>query len=201
MAQSIGGCFTSSAPLRKRPPPKLNLPSPNGDDNDEVVKDGPKRKIVKEQSKRPAQSYSPPEPIGGNILQFHDYRHPVTRARLKPFTNSGEPHELAGAGFYTMAHCDIMKCHSCNVVVQNWEKNDNVICEHCQLSVTCSVGSNQLCIATPESSRLQSNCQRDVLDGCSSSGCFKSPTQSRSGSPNAAQSSEQFTVSDILRTL
>ena len=33
---------------------------------------------------------------------------------------------------------DIVRCHSCNVVVQEWEKSDNVIDEHHRLSPDCT---------------------------------------------------------------
>ena len=36
-----------------------------------------------------------------------------------------------------IAHRDVVRCFSCNVVVQDWERNDNVIDEHRRHSPNC----------------------------------------------------------------
>ena len=97
----------------------------------------------------PAKSYIQPEslPIGSNTQgeevskhsqQFPDYSDQAVR--LQSFKHWGgvlPAHELAEAGFYMIARRDIVRCHSCNVVVQDWERNDNVIDEHRRLSPNC----------------------------------------------------------------
>ena len=38
-----------------------------------------------------------------------------------------------------IARRDVVRCFSCNVVVQDWERNDNVIDEHNMLLVLLSI--------------------------------------------------------------
>ena len=137
---------------------------------------------------QPARSYSQPESIGGNTqgeevrkhsLQFPDYSDEAVR--LQSFKHWGgvlPAQELAEGGFYMIARRDVVRCFSCNVVVQDWERSDNVIDEHHRHSPDCSF--------------LQSSDRsRD------SSKCFRSPTQSHSVSPST-QSLEKFTVSNLV---
>ena len=100
--------------------------------------------------RRPTRSYVQPEllPVSSNTqsegvskhsLQFPDYSDQAIR--LQSFKHWGgvlPAHELAEAGFYMIARHDIVRCHSCNVVVQEWEKSDNVIDEHRRLSPNCN---------------------------------------------------------------
>ena len=100
--------------------------------------------------RRPTRSYIQPEslPIGSNTqseevskhsLQFPDYSDQAIR--LQSFKHWGgvlPAHELAEAGFYMIARRDIVRCHWCNVVVQDWESSDNVIDEHHRHSPNCS---------------------------------------------------------------
>ena len=143
---------------------------------------------------RPTRSYVQPGslPIGSNTqgeevskhsLQFPDYSNQAMRTRLKSFVYCSGSQELTGSS-YMITHRE--------VVQQDWDRSDNAIVQDSPSA------ANQLCIAKPESCRssrlpLQSKCQRDVPD--SFSRCFKSPTHSQSGSPIAARSFEQFTVS------
>ena len=46
--------------------------------------------------------------------------------------------ELAEAGFYMIARRDVVRCFSCHVVLQDWEKSDNVIDEHQRQSPNCT---------------------------------------------------------------
>ena len=89
---------------------------------------------------QPARSYSQPQSIGGNTqgeevrkhsLQFPDYSDEAVR--LQSFKHWGgvlPAQELAEGGYYMIARCDVVRCFSCNVVVQDWKRSDNVIDEH-----------------------------------------------------------------------
>ena len=86
------------------------------------------------------RSYIQPESIGSNTqgeevskhsLQFPDYSEQTVR--LQSFKHWGgvlPAQELAEGGFYMIARHDVVRCFSCNVVVQDWERSDNVIDEH-----------------------------------------------------------------------
>ena len=72
-------------------------------------------------------------------LQFPDYSDQAVR--LQSFKHWGgvlPAQELAEGGFYMIAHRDVVRCFSCNVVVQDWERRDNVIDEHRRHSPDCS---------------------------------------------------------------
>ena len=96
---------------------------------------------------RPDRSYIQPESlptatqeeeVTKHSLQFPDYSNQAIR--LQSFKHWGgvlPVHELAEAGFYMIARRDIVRCHSCNVVIQEWEKSDNVVDEHHRLSPDC----------------------------------------------------------------
>ena len=96
---------------------------------------------------RPTRSYIQPESLDNNIhneevskhsLQFPDYSDQAIR--LQSFKHWGgvlPAQELAEGGFYMIARRDVVKCFSCKVVVQDWERSDNVIDEHQRLSPNC----------------------------------------------------------------
>ena len=97
----------------------------------------------------PTRSYIQPESIGSNTqsigvskhsLQFPDYSDQAVR--LQSFKHWGgvlPAQELAEGGFYMIARRDVVRCFSCNVVVQDWERRDNVIDEHRRHSPDCSL--------------------------------------------------------------
>ena len=97
---------------------------------------------------RPTRSYIQSESIANNTegeeiskhsLQFPDYSDQAIR--LQSFKHWGgvlPAHELAEGGFYMIARRDVVKCFSCKVVVQDWERSDNVIDEHHRLNPNCS---------------------------------------------------------------
>ena len=97
---------------------------------------------------RPTRSYVQPESLGSNTqgeevhkysLQFPDYNKETIR--LQSFKHWGgvlPAQELAEGGFYMIARRDVVRCFSCNVVVQDWERSDNVIDEHHRHSPDCS---------------------------------------------------------------
>ena len=98
--------------------------------------------------RRPTRSYIQPESFGNSTegeeiskhsLQFPDYSDQAIR--LQSFKHWGgvlPVQELAEGGFYMIARRDVVKCFSCNVVVQDWERSDNVIDEHHRHSPKCS---------------------------------------------------------------
>ena len=98
-----------------------------------------------------------------------------------PFSN-----ELA-EGRHTTTHHGVAGHQSC--YAQDWEGSDN---EYYHQG-GCVMASNQLCIAKPEGSLMQSN---NPQDGYSK--CFRSPTHSQSGSSNMKQSSEMLIVSCMI---
>ena len=72
-------------------------------------------------------------------LQHPDYSDQAVR--LQSFKHWGgvlPAQELAEGGFYMIARRDVVRCFSCNVVVQDWERRDNVIDEHQLHSPNCS---------------------------------------------------------------
>jgi len=100
--------------------------------------------------RRPTRSYVEPEllatanstqgeEISKYSLQFPDYSKQTTR--LQSFKHWGgvlPARELAEGGFYMIARRDVVRCFSCKVVVQDWERSDNVISEHYRHSPSCS---------------------------------------------------------------
>ena len=95
---------------------------------------------------QPTRSYIQPESIGSNTeevskhsLQFPEYSKETIR--LQSFKHWGgvvPARELAEGGFYMIARRDVVRCFSCNVVVHDWERSDNVIDEHRRYSPNCS---------------------------------------------------------------
>ena len=95
-----------------------------------------------------ARSYVLPESIGSNTqaeevtllsLQFPDYSKETIR--LQSFKHWGgvlPAQEVAEGGFYMIARCDVVRCFSCDVILQDWERSDNVIDEHHKHSPNCS---------------------------------------------------------------
>ena len=77
------------------------------------------------------------EEVSKHSLQFPDYSEEAVR--LQSFKHWGgvlPARELAEGGFYMIARRDVVRCFSCNVVVQDWERSD-VIDEHCKHSPNC----------------------------------------------------------------
>ncbi|XP_065908280.1 E3 ubiquitin-protein ligase XIAP-like isoform X2 [Dysidea avara] len=103
-----------------------------------------KTKAVEEQ--RPSFSFIQPEsmlPTTQNediaLLQFPDYSDQATRLQSFKYWGGVLPkEELAEAGFYMIARRDVVKCFSCHVVLQDWEKSDNVINEHQRHNPNCT---------------------------------------------------------------
>ena len=97
---------------------------------------------------RPTRLYAQSEPINNNTegegvskysLQFPDYSDQAIR--LQSFKHWGgvlPAQELAEGGFYMIAHRDVVRCFSCNVVIQDWERSDSVIDEHHKHSPNCT---------------------------------------------------------------
>ena len=91
---------------------------------------------------QPTRSYIQPELVGSNThseevskhsLQFPEYSEEAVR--LQSFKHWGgvlPAQELAEGGFYMIACHDVVRCFSCNVVVQDWERSDDVIGKHNQ---------------------------------------------------------------------
>ena len=108
---------------------------------------GSKSKSLLEEQ-RPTRSYIQPESLDNmnaqteevskHSLQFPDYSDQAVR--LQSFKHWGgilPVQELAEGGFYMIARRDVVKCFSCKVVVQDWERSDNVIDEHHKHSPHC----------------------------------------------------------------
>ena len=97
---------------------------------------------------QPTRSYIQTELIGSNTqgeevskhsLHFPEYGKETIR--MQSFKHWGgvlPAKELAEAGFYMIARRDVVRCFSCNVVVQDWERSDNVVDEHRRHSPECS---------------------------------------------------------------
>ncbi|XP_065906481.1 baculoviral IAP repeat-containing protein 7-B-like isoform X2 [Dysidea avara] len=72
-------------------------------------------------------------------LEFPDYTDQATRLQSFKYWGGVLPkEELAEAGFYMIARRDVVRCFSCHVVLQDWEKTDNVIDEHRRHNPECS---------------------------------------------------------------
>jgi len=91
------------------------------------------------------QSSDIPELLPNNIqnnnitLEFPKYDDQATRLQSFKYWGGVLPkEELAEAGFYMIARRDIVRCFSCHVVLQDWEKTDNVIDEHRRHSPECN---------------------------------------------------------------
>ena len=102
-----------------------------------------KSKSVEEQ--RPSFSYIQPESMLPTTqskditLEFPDYTDQTTRLQSFKYWGGVLPkEELAEAGFYMIARRDVVRCFSCRVVLQDWEKSDNVIDEHRKHSPNCT---------------------------------------------------------------
>jgi len=71
--------------------------------------------------------------------EFPDYSDQATRLQAFKYWGGVLPkEELAEAGFYMIAHWDVVRCFSCHVVLQDWEKTENVIEEHRRHSPDCT---------------------------------------------------------------
>ena len=97
---------------------------------------------------RPTKLYIQPESIGSNppqdeevskhSLQFPDYSDQAIRLQsFKHWSGVLPAQELAEGGFYMIARRDIVKCFSCKIILQDWERSDNVIDEHYKYSPNC----------------------------------------------------------------
>jgi len=74
-----------------------------------------------------------------NTLEFPTYEDQATRLQSFKYWGGVLPkEELAEAGFYFVARRDVVRCFSCRVVLQDWERTDNVIEEHQRHSPNCS---------------------------------------------------------------
>ena len=108
---------------------------------------GKSKALFPEQHVQPSKSYITPESIGSNTqgeeismhsLQFPDYSEEAVR--LQSFKHWGgvlPAQELAEGGFYMIARRDVVRCFSCDVVVQDWESGGNVVKEHYRHSPNC----------------------------------------------------------------
>ncbi|XP_065906401.1 baculoviral IAP repeat-containing protein 2-like isoform X2 [Dysidea avara] len=101
-----------------------------------------KSKSVEEQ--RPSFSYIQPESMLPTTqseditLDFPDYTDQATRLQSFKYWGGVLPKEwLAEAGFCMIARQDVVRCFSCRVVLQDWERTDNVIDEHQRHSCNC----------------------------------------------------------------
>ena len=73
------------------------------------------------------------------VLNFPDYSYQATRLQSFKYWGGVLPkEELAEAGFYMIARRDVVRCFSCHVVLQDWEKTDNVIDEHRRHNPECT---------------------------------------------------------------
>ena len=73
------------------------------------------------------------------VLQFPDYSDQATRLQSFKYWGGVLPkEELAEAGVYMIARRDVVRCFSCHVVLQDWEKTDNVIDEHQRHNPNCT---------------------------------------------------------------
>jgi len=71
-------------------------------------------------------------------LESPDYSDQATRLQsFKYWAGVLPKEELVEAGFYMTARRDVVRCFSCHVVLQDWEKTDNVIDEHRRHSPDC----------------------------------------------------------------
>ena len=96
---------------------------------------------------RPIRSYTQPEPISNNTegeevskhsLQFPDYSDQAIRLQSFKYWGGVLPvQELADGGFYMIARRDVVRCFSCKIILQDWERSDNVIGEHHKYSPHC----------------------------------------------------------------
>jgi len=90
-------------------------------------------------------------------LEFPDYSDQATRLQSFKYWGGVLPkEELADAGFYMIACRDVVRCFSCHVVLQDWERTDNVIDEHQRHSPNCKFlklshdGSNLVSARSPQ---------------------------------------------------
>ena len=72
-------------------------------------------------------------------LGFPNYTDQATRLQSFKYWGGVLPkEELAEAGFYMIARQDVVRCFSCHVVLQDWEKSNNVIDDHRRHSPNCT---------------------------------------------------------------
>ena len=75
---------------------------------------------------------------GTSAFRPPDYSDQATRLQSFKYWGGVLPIEkLAEAGFYMIARRDVVRCFSCHVVLQDWEKTDNVIDKHLRCSPNC----------------------------------------------------------------
>ena len=101
----------------------------------------------------PVSNNTEGEEVSKYSLQFPDYSDQAIR--LQSFKHWGgvlPAQELAEGGFYMIARRDRVKCFSCNVVLYDWEKSDNVINEHRKHSPKCHFLKELTCKSTSEQS-------------------------------------------------
>ena len=91
-------------------------------------------------------------------LEFPDFADQATRLQSFKYWGGVLPkEELAEAGFYMIARRDVVKCFSCHVVLQDWERTDNVIEEHQRHSPGCEflkIYQSNMFPSSPKSTNL-----------------------------------------------
>jgi len=99
--------------------------------------------FVQELTRRSVEEQRPKElfidqPVSTDI-EFPDYSDQATRLQSFKYWGGVLPkEELAEAGFYMIARRDVVRCFSCRVILQDWEKSDNLIDEHRRHSPDCT---------------------------------------------------------------
>jgi len=75
---------------------------------------------------------------GASAFHPPDYTDQATRLQSFKYWGGVLPkEELAEAGFYMIVHQDVVRCFSCCVVLQDWERTHNVIDRHLRYSPNC----------------------------------------------------------------
>jgi len=93
---------------------------------------------IKSKTKSSLEEQSVSTQNENTVLEFPDYSGQATRLQSFKYWGGVLPkEELAEAGFYMIARRDVVRCFSCCVVLQDWEKTDNVIDEHRKHSPEC----------------------------------------------------------------
>ena len=71
-------------------------------------------------------------------IRYPDYSDQSVRVESFKYWGGVLPaQELAEAGFYMIARCDVVRCFSCNVLVWDWERTDNAFNKHQRHSPNC----------------------------------------------------------------
>ena len=98
-------------------------------------------------------------------LEFPDYSDQATRLQSFKYWGGVLPkEELAEAGFYMIARRDVVRCFSCHVVLQDWERTDNVIDEHRRHSPNCPVNTHLSNVLFSHASSLGKMSREDLME-------------------------------------